>query len=220
VDVLHGSHSDRLLRASAAPDEVFHGPFKLNNLFAESESVRRAIYDPQLRTTLHHLLGSDPMAINSLNFVCGSQQPAHIDTWYMPPPAGGQLIVASICLEDVHESAGPLFYYPGSHRIPPYRFSHGGIHAVASEMADCNAHLQAYIESRGLRQATFCGRKGDVFVWHAQLLHGGSAILEPERTRRSLVVHYWNVDSVPAGHVRSFGKNEYCLDRDYFALPT
>ncbi len=80
------------------------------------------------------------MVCNSLNFIWGSQQPDHFDTWYMPPPPVPEcppegplkhamhrfrppppppfgLAVSSICLEDVHPDAGPLMYYPGSHAL-------------------------------------------------------------------------------------------------------
>jgi len=34
-------------------------------------------------------------------------------------------------------------------------------------------------------------KKGQAFVWAANLAHGGSPILDPRSTRRSLVVHYY-----------------------------
>ena len=49
IDVLHGPHAGRLMRAADAPDEVFDGPFKLNNLFIDSDPVRRGMYHPGRR---------------------------------------------------------------------------------------------------------------------------------------------------------------------------
>jgi hypothetical protein len=47
----------------------------------------------------------------------------------------------------------------------------------------------------------FQARKGDVFIWNAQLLHGGSAIAQPGRTRRSVVFHYFSESDCRAmGH--------------------
>jgi ectoine hydroxylase len=40
----------------------------------------------------------------------------------------------------------------------------------------------------------FLPRKGDVLIWHANLLHGGRAIAAPGATRRSLVAHYFAKD--------------------------
>lgn len=112
-------------------------------------------------------------------------------------PAGDRLAVSSICLEDVHPDAGPLTYYPGSHKIPPYRFSHGGIHAVSGEMPACRAYVERQIQQAGLTREEFPGKAGDVFLWHGQLLHGGSPIHEPTRTRKTLVTHYWRARDVP-----------------------
>lgn len=47
----------------------------------------------------------------------------------------------------------------------------------------------------------FHARKGDVFVWNAQLLHGGSPIADRGRTRRSVVFHYFSESDCRAmGH--------------------
>ena len=216
VDILQGEWSGRLLNIADVPDEAFRTPFKINNLFTESEVVRKAMFKPELRSVLANILGSEPVAINSLNFKYGSQQPAHIDSWYMPPPKDNSLVVASICLEDVDPEAGPLVYYPGSHLIPGYRFSHGGLNAVEEEMQDCRGYLDRELTERGLEPRRFLGKKGDVFIWHCQLLHGGSPILRSEKTRKSLVVHYWGADAVDPQTVLSFGPGESYLNRDYW----
>jgi phytanoyl-CoA hydroxylase len=215
VDILHGENAGRLMRAKEAPDDAFTGPFKLNNLFAESAVVQAAVFDRRLRRILTAVLGSEPLAINSLNFRYGSQQPDHIDSWYMPPPVRNSMAVASISLEDTQPDAGPVVYYPGSHLIEPYVFSHGGINAVDSEMPACRRYIESELQARGLTRQTMLARKGDVFIWHCQLLHGGSPITTPGRTRASLVVHYWGWDSVAAGQVRTGIDGGKMLDRDY-----
>ncbi|MDR3389314.1 MAG: methyltransferase domain-containing protein [Rudaea sp.] len=216
VDISHGPHCGRLVCVRDAPAEAFTGSFKLNNLFTESSVVAEALFEPRLTRVLGRMLDDTPVAINSLNFKYGSQQPDHIDTWYMPPPKAGSLVVASISLEDVRPDAGPLFYYPGSHLIPPYVFSHGGIHAVDAEMPDCQRYLEKEVAQRGLKKETFLGRKGDVFLWHCQLLHGGSPILDREKSRASLVVHYWGEAATRPQPLRTGPFGGKFLDRDYW----
>jgi SAM-dependent methyltransferase/ectoine hydroxylase-related dioxygenase (phytanoyl-CoA dioxygenase family) len=218
VDVLDGPFAGRLIRAADAPDEAFTRTFKLNNLFVDSDPVRRGMYHPTVVDALTKVLGDAPVAINSLNFVRGSQQPPHIDSWYMPPPRDYSLAVASLCLEDVDLQAGPLFYYPGSHLIPPYRFSHGGLKSIDAEMPACTAYVDREIVKRGLRRETFAGRKGDVFLWHCQLLHGGTQINDPARTRRSLVVHYWGKETVKPEDLGAFAPGNYYLKRNYYFM--
>ncbi len=217
VDPLEGPLVGQRISISEAPDEVFSRSFKLNDLYLESAIVRRAVLSDRLIAILTELLGGDPIVINSLNFVRGSQQPSHFDTWYMPPPVPNKLAVSSICLEDIHVGAGPLFYYPGSHLIPPYTFSHGGIHAIEAEMPACRTYLESEIAARGLQKTAFLGAAGDVFVWHAQLLHGGLQILDPSLTRKSLVTHYWRMQDVPSESVGVFGLNKFFYKRPHQA---
>ena len=39
-------------------------------------------------------------------------------------------------------------------------------------------------------------KKGDVFIWHANLIHGGSPIKDHSLTRKSMVIHYYAKDVI------------------------
>jgi hypothetical protein len=202
IDLLTGPHAWRTFRMSEAPPGSRAEVYKLNNLFARRAEIRAVALAPKLRAACEQLLEGEPLICNSLNFERGSQQPFHIDTWYMPPPVDNRMVVASICVDDVDADNGPVAYYPGSHLIPPYRFSDGRLNEKADEMPACRAYLDREIAARGLREVEFHARSGDVLLWHAQLLHGGRPIRDPGRTRSSLVVHYWRACDLPAGEVR------------------
>jgi ectoine hydroxylase-related dioxygenase (phytanoyl-CoA dioxygenase family) len=186
-----------------APREARREVYKLNNLFARRPEIRAVALSTRLRAALAELLEGEPMICNSLNFERGSQQHFHIDTWYMPPPVDERMVVASIALDDVDADNGPLVYYPGSNRIPPYRFSNGRLNIIPEEADRCWQYLHAEIASRGLKEEEFRGKRGDVFLWHARLLHGGRPIRDMAKTRRTLVVHYWRAGDLPAGDVRT-----------------
>jgi ectoine hydroxylase-related dioxygenase (phytanoyl-CoA dioxygenase family) len=213
IDLLTGPHAWKTFKMAQAPEGARAEVYKLNNLFARRRDIRRVALSPRLAPVLRQLLDGEPMICNSLNFERGSQQPFHIDTWYMPPPVDGRMVVASICVDDVDADNGPVVYYPGSHRIPPYRFSDGRLNEKADEMARCRAYLDAEIARRGLVEREFHGTSGDVLLWHAQLLHGGSPIRDPRRTRASLVVHYWRAADLPADAVRSDDRHGKYLAR-------
>jgi phytanoyl-CoA hydroxylase len=202
VDVLTGPHSPRTFKIGEAPRDVRADAYKLNNLFARRADIRAIALAPRLRAVCAALLEGEPLVCNSLNFERGSQQPFHIDTWYMPPPVDNRMVAAWIAVDDVDASNGPLVYYPGSHLIPAYRFSDGRLNEIASEVPRCREYLEREIEARGLKEVEFHGRSGDVFIWHAQLLNGGRPIRDMSRTRGSMVVHYWRAGDVPAQHVR------------------
>jgi ectoine hydroxylase-related dioxygenase (phytanoyl-CoA dioxygenase family) len=109
----------------------------------------------------------------------------------MPAPVQNKMVATWIALEDVHPGAGPLQYYPGSHKIPPYLFSDGALNAKPAEMPDFARYITPQLAKRDLRVQTFAAKAGDVLIWHSQLFHGGAAISDPARTRKSLVTHYF-----------------------------
>jgi len=202
VDLLTGPHAWRTYKMNDVPDGSRAQVYKLNNLFVRRPEVRSVALSPRMRAILHQILEAEPLICNSLNFERGSQQPYHIDTWYMPPPVDNRMVAAWFALDDVDATNGPLSYYPGSHLIPPYRFSDGRLNENRDERPQCDAYLRSEIARRGLHPTEFHGKRGDVFLWHAQLLHAGRPILDMNRTRRSMVVHYWRACDVGSEQMR------------------
>lgn len=220
VDLLSGPSGDQRVRLADAPVEALSRPVKFNDLFLETDIVRACSLHPRLVPILDELLDGAPAVCNSLNFIQGSEQTDHIDSWFMPPPVLNKMVVTSVCLEDVHPDAGPLVYYPGSHKIPPYRFSDGRLNAIEAEMQGCFDYVHGEIEKRGLKRETFIGRKGDVFIWSAQLAHGGSPIKDPARTRRSLVTHYWRASDMARHKLERWAPGAYYFARDHQPIPS
>jgi len=202
VDILTGPMAGACYPLSDVPDSARQEAYKLNNLFLNNAEIREAALSPYLKKVLGQLLGGEPMICNSLNFERGSQQEPHIDSWFMPSPTEDGMVAASVSLDPVDEDNGPVFFFPGSHKIPPYRFSDGRLNLIQSEAADCNRYLAQEIAKRGLKKLTYTGAAGDIFIWHGQLLHGGSPIHDFSRTRNSLVVHYWRASAVSPDAVR------------------
>jgi phytanoyl-CoA hydroxylase len=182
----------------AAEPETRH--FKFNDLYLMCEELRELALEAGLTAILADLLGEQAVLCNSLNFEKGSSQPKHIDSLYMTPRTPHSLIAVWIAFEDVHADSGPLAYYPGSHRIPLYTFNDGTHHASRDEIADWFDYIDVQMRLRGLKERRFLARKGDVFIWHADLVHGGSPIADDSRTRSSLVCHYFGeADCVDKG---------------------
>jgi hypothetical protein len=202
------------------PDEARRRPHKVNNLYYWEEAVRRMVLDERLAAVVRLLLDGDPCALTTLNFELGSQQMLHQDTLYMPPAIPYRMVAAWVALEDISPEAGPLTYVPGSNRIPPYFFTTGrlGWHG-APEMPQFEAHMKRHVAERGLRQVEFCARKGDVFIWHPLLYHGGTRILDRTKTRKSLVTHYFAAADYPLGNcdnvsnVITYGSGRYYENR-------
>jgi hypothetical protein len=144
------------------------------------------------------LMEREPKSLQTIASHKGSQQGVHSDSIHMTTYPLGYLTAAWIAFEDIHPDSGPLVYYPGSHRLP-YVFSKD---VAISEQdfqkkgyAPYHARYEPYIQSliaeHGLEPHYFHARKGDVLIWHANLLHGGSARHDLQRTRKALVCHYF-----------------------------
>lgn len=200
VDIFIGTPRERRARIHDAPLDARHFPYKLNDLFLESEEVRQMVLERRLARILSELLEGVPLVCNSLHFEFGSQQPDHIDSLYMGAPVKQYLAATWIALEDGSMESGPLRYYAGSHKIPAYRFSNGGTAAVSEEMPQFREYMACELARRGIRSELFVAKTGDVFIWHSQLYHGGEPIRNPAATRKSLVTHYWRAQDVPDLH--------------------
>jgi hypothetical protein len=50
------------------------------------------------------------------------------------------------------------------------------------------------IERHKLTMEVFRPKKGDIIIWHANMLHGSIPVIHPELTRKSLVMHYFAKD--------------------------
>jgi ectoine hydroxylase-related dioxygenase (phytanoyl-CoA dioxygenase family) len=115
-------------------------------------------------------------------------------------PLGG-LIAAWVALEDITPENGPLHYYPGSHKLPYYLnadYDNEGNSWLIGDK-DYSAY-EAFIDQRvqelGLKKEIFLAKKGDIFIWHANLLHGGEPHSNKALTRRSMVLHYFSPDHI------------------------
>jgi len=197
IDIFVETDEERRVYFSDAPLEARQQPYKLNDLFLTQAQVREMIVGQELAPILSELLQGSPLVCNTLNFEFGSQQDYHFDTFYMPSPTPNKMVASWIALEDATPENGPLTYFPGSHKIPPYHFSSGSTIIVNEEMPQFRDYVYQEIEHRGLQAETLLANKGDVLIWHSQLFHGGSEIKNKHKTRRSLVTHYFTNEDFP-----------------------
>ena len=162
----------------------------------KSAAIREA-GEGRLRDLVSVLFDHEAHLFQSLNFLKGSQQPTHSDSLHMSTYPHGGLVAAWVALEDIHEDSGPIHYYPGSHRLPYYMNgdygNEGGRWLIGGKTYKA---YEAFIEERaresGLEKRVFTARAGDVFLWHANLLHGGEVQVDMKRTRKSMVFHYFS----------------------------
>ena len=215
IDVYFDQPDEARIFFRKAPGEARRAPYKILDLHLGDGPVREACTAPALVGALRGLLGANPLVCNSLFFEWGSQQYPHFDTFFMPSRTRDMMAASWIALDRVTQTNGPLYYYPKSHLIDPYVFSHGKTTAVFAELKTGAArHIDAIISEHGLQKAFFLPEPGDVLIWHAQLLHGGSPILNQGERRRSLVTHYWTeLDYPEPGQRIDLGQERWILRR-------
>jgi ectoine hydroxylase-related dioxygenase (phytanoyl-CoA dioxygenase family) len=169
------------------------GANRVQDLWRRSSAVRALATLPQVIGPLEALHGRRAIPFQTLNFTFGSQQAAHSDLIHFTPDPIEAMCGVWIALEDVHADAGPLEYFPGSHRWPV--LTREGLGAADDEAPDAfyaqryEPAMAAQIASRGAVGRPAMLRKGQVFVWAANLVHGGMPRRDPARTRRSQVTH-------------------------------
>ena len=168
---------------------------KIHFAYEKVERVKALMRHPKLMAALQERMGSEVVPFQSINFHYGSEQQAHSDSIHMSTYPKGGLIAAWIALDDTTDDNGPLFYFPGSHKWP--YVTNRDIGASTSWLLSPNPNklYEEYIgrklEATQPSKEVFYAQKGDVLIWHANLLHGGMQHKDMSQTRRSMVVHYF-----------------------------
>gem|GEM_PF-1169282 len=204
-------------RAVPYAPEAQVNPSKALDVHWHSEAVRKMMYAPALLAFLHLIFERRVLASQTLGFWRGSQQNGHQDSAYVVYSMPMQFAASWIALEDVKEGAGELFYHVGSHRLGEYRF-HSRFKGVseARRLGFSETHTEAQIaqhvdriakQAKGLdlRTERFLAKRGDVLIWAADLVHGGSTISKSQ-TRKSIVTHYCPADCAPSYFERGKSK--------------
>jgi ectoine hydroxylase len=157
----------------------------------------------EILSLLKFLLGREVVPFQSLNFTLGSEQRVHSDSIHMTTDPPGYLIATWIALEPCTPDNGPLVYYPGSHRLPFVStddYDSGNTALTIGEHSNKRYEdkIAQLIQEHNLTPQYFLANRGDVLIWHANLLHGGSPIKGPVpgTTRRSMVCHYFGKDVI------------------------
>lgn len=183
------------------PEEKLSGiGARLIEYHNSSVGAKRVMTHPNIATFLRAVFNEPVAVFQSLIFKYGSQQDVHQDFPWVRSQIASHLAAAWIPLEDVHPDSGPLFYYPGSHRMPKFNFGTGILYRADESLyrdKDFAQYLEKTAEGAGLKKSTLLLKKGDILIWHAALAHGGNRIGNPALTRKSFVCHYSTLRSYP-----------------------
>ncbi len=196
-DLLVAIGGNRSQPFSELPDESSRGlGVRFLDLHSHSESVKQLYLHPSLHRYCQLIYNQQPVATQTLYFEYGSNQPLHRDPFYVVTNPPSNVLASWIALEDIKADSGPLNYVPGSHKLPYYKIPKTGniiLHdsrVSQKEKDQAYKHMYEMMDKHQLQQKPFLAKKGQAFLWHASLIHGGSSVENPSQTRKSLVTHY------------------------------
>jgi hypothetical protein len=171
------------------------GGSRIQDAWAFDDDVRAIAANEAVLHLLSKLYGRNAFPFQTLNFPVGTQQEAHSDSVHFSSLPERFMCGVWLAMEDISPDAGPLFYYPGSHRWPIVtnaligRRGQGSV--LGSAQDPYGPAWRALCEAHGSKQEKFLARKGQALIWCANLLHGGSVQTDPRLTRWSQVTHYY-----------------------------
>ncbi len=189
---------EALLAMDTAVANGYHGyryreSTRLEQLHVHFPAIRDLWLHPEIHRLLGLIFDEESEPCQSLGFVFGSQQDAHQDTIHLTPFPAGYMSGVWIALKDVQADAGALMVYPGSHRLPRIYMKDVQCQKVETDWSSFGKTVvprwAKLLEESGIAPVPYLAKRGDVLIWHENLMHGGSIRKDKTLSRRSLVTH-------------------------------
>ena len=101
-----------------------------------------------------------------------------------------------LAFEDIDAENGPLFYYSKSHKWPSIGNEHIGVsnhspHSIYENYWKFVKVWEELARLQSIKRETFRAKAGQALIWSSNLVHGGSPMIDKNRTRWSQVSHYF-----------------------------
>lgn len=184
------------------------------------EEVGQLCQNSKVINFLKEVYERDPLPFSTINFINSTEQPLHSDYIHFGSVPELFLTGVWIALEDIHPDSGPLVVIPKSHELDVVSLDTLNLNVPKNnkELKENYTKYEDYIEDlvtkSGLERTPVTLKKGQCLIWHANLIHGGSPIKNPELSRRSLVTHYHYSDCVNYNPSFSSKKNNIFAVRE------
>lgn len=170
---------------------------RIQDFWMVSDASKQLACYPALLEILEIFYGREAIPFQTLNFRYGSQQRAHSDTIHFSSLPAKFMCGVWVALEDITEENGPVFYYPGSQKLPEYDFSHIRSDAETPSYKDYVQYedfIEKIVDAHKFEKKKFLAKKGDLLIWSSNIIHGGSPVTREGATRWSQVTHYFFKD--------------------------
>lgn len=170
---------------------------RVQDAWQDVPEVKSLACNPTILQLLTDLYGRRAFPFQTLNFPVGTQQHFHSDSVHFSSNPERFMVGVWVALEDIDADNGPLIYYPGSHTLPIYTNESLGVvpdYIGPNPLNHYALYQKAWeqiVDALALKPLEFHARKGQALIWAANLLHGGAAQKDLQRTRYSQVTHYF-----------------------------
>ena len=166
-----------------------------------SNNVAKLANNSKLKKILNFLYKSKPLPFSTINFIGGTEQPFHSDYIHFGSIPHKYLVGAWFALEKTNKFNGALRVIPGSHKFPLIDYQDlklkkpMNIAELEKNYRIYEDYIKKFIKTKRLKFKELYVKKGEVILWAANLLHGGSKVKNKKLTRKSQVTHFHFRDS-------------------------
>ena len=164
-------------------------------------SIKDLAENGPLKQICQMLLGQDLNLNKAFLLLEGSDIKTTSESIHTSTYPEGNTIAAWVALEDIALNQGPLHFFPKSHTVQNIlNFEksvqdHGRFAGKALNKVYEN-RTELLIKEEHLRKEIFLAKKGDVFIWHSNLLYGEEPKLNGALSRKSMVFHYYSTSAI------------------------
>jgi len=162
--------------------------------YDEVQSVKELAENFHVRAMLAVLHNDEPYPFQTLNYPGTSLARTHSDWVHFASEPTHLMSAAWIALEDVHPDAGPVFYYPRTHKYPVYSMQDFGLEAREAHRLNYAKYqdvMELVANSSGFQETRAILKRGEALIWSSNLIHGGPRANRQGLTRLSQVTHYF-----------------------------
>ena len=162
---------------------------RITDAWKQYEIIGYLAFNKKIMNILYQLYNRKPVPFQTLNFYLGTEQKIHSDQIHFCSNPKNYMCGVWIALEDISMDSGPLIYYPKSHNLPFYTMQR--LKVEVGNYSEYEKKIEEKIHKFGLQPKYGNIKKGDIIIWHSNLLHGGSKRNNTNLTRKSIVIHYF-----------------------------
>jgi hypothetical protein len=193
-----------------------YGDNRIQDAWSKSDAVKSVATNELVLSIIRTLYGREPIPVQTLNFLKGTQQRTHSDVIHFSSLPSGFMCGVWTALEDITLTQGPLHFYPESQNLPEFDYYDLGISEECVYPDDPHAGDQTWDNPRtrekytlyedvverlmnehGFERKHLTLKRGQSLIWSSNLFHGGSPITDPTSTRKSQVTHIHFDGTIP-----------------------